>query len=188
MITNLVFKRNVHREGATYTELKNVQLDIPEIKKSDNWELIGMFDEVITTSAPVEKSTPKNTISIDKPNETTVDTTTSAPKPDKFKSPIKTQRMMVRTGDCIRVVNRNSDFTTYNAVSLMENEKIEFYKSFRSKNPNPSKATPESIVLRKSDVVTDNGYGTSPYKFWDNFMIKRFLIEQERYMSENKPN
>jgi hypothetical protein len=188
MIANLVFKRNVNSEGTTYTELKTVNLNIPGIKKSERWELVGMFD--IVTAAPTVEENPTTTeITEAAPTEKAVETDVkSVPKLEKFESPIKTPRMMIRTGDCIRVVNRKSNFTTYNAVSITDDEKIEFYKSFRSKNPNPHKSTPESIVIRKDDVVVDNGYGNKPYAFWNKFMSQRFIVEQHRYMEKEGNN
>lgn len=188
MITNLVFKRNVNSEGTTYTELKTINLNIPGIKKSERWELVGMFDEV-TVAPTIEENPVVRETSVETTEEKVIEPEVkSVPKLEKFESPIKTSRMMVRTGDCIRVVNRKSNFTTYNAVSITDDEKIEFYKSFRSKNPNPHKSTPESIVIRKDDVVVDNGYGNKPYYFWDKFMAQRFVVEQHRYMEKEGNN
>ena len=59
MITNLVFKRNINSEGTTCTELKTINLNIPGIKKSERWELVGMFDSV--SVAPTVEENPTTT-------------------------------------------------------------------------------------------------------------------------------
>lgn len=184
MITNLVFKRTTMIENTPQEEIKVVEVNIPGIKKSEKWSLLAMVDAV---SVENRNETVDPTPIIDtQPTEPEMSELKEA-KPDKFPSPKLTDRLMVRTGDCIRVVNRKGTrTTTYNAVSISEVEKIEFYKSFRSKNPDPRHRTSESIVLRKSDVVADNGYGTQPYEYWDNFMKQRFIIEQAEYMKRMK--
>ena len=190
MITNLIFKRTVTAEGSNYSEYKIVEMNVPEIKKSEKWELVGMADSV-SVAPTIEAESPKVTDSSDietTPTKESTIKTDVATKPDKFKSPNQTKRMMIRQKDYIRVVNRTSTDTTYNAVSITETEKIEFYNSFRSKNPNPSAAKFEDIILRKTDVVVDRGYGTSPYAFWDNFMEQRYLVERDHYMKTEGKN
>ena len=182
MITNLVFKRTTMIENAPQEEIKVVEVNIPGIKKSEKWSLLAMVDAVSVVNPNDEnKSVSDVKEEIVEPKQETKET-----KPDKFPSPYKTDRMMVRAGDCIRVVNRKTNDTTFNAVSVSETEKIEFYKSFRSKNPNPKNSTFESKVIRKDDIVIDNGYGTQPYAYWDNFMRKRFVAEQDEYIKRTK--
>ncbi|MBO5712196.1 MAG: hypothetical protein J6R47_05090 [Acholeplasmatales bacterium] len=46
MITNLVFKRTVNIEGSSRTEMKIVEINIPEIKASEGWSLVSSADKV----------------------------------------------------------------------------------------------------------------------------------------------
>ena len=52
MITNLVFKRTVNIEGSTRTEMKIVELDIPELKSNEGWTLVSNADKVSTINLP----------------------------------------------------------------------------------------------------------------------------------------
>lgn len=181
MITNLAFKRTQVIEGSEKEEVKFVEIYIPNIKKSEGWTLVGMVDAVSIVK-PLENASTKVDEKVSATENNAKPIPESRPLPDTFPSPFKTNRMMVRTGDCIRVVNRKSDNTSYNAVSISEVEKVEFYKSFRSKNPDPQHATKDAIVITKDDVVVDVGYGTQPYTFWDNFMKQRYKVEQQEHI------
>ncbi len=46
MITNLVFKRTVNIEGSSRTEMKIVEINVPEIKASEGWSLVSSADKV----------------------------------------------------------------------------------------------------------------------------------------------
>ena len=46
MITNLVFKRTVNIEGSNRTEMKIVEINVPEIKASEGWTLVSSADKV----------------------------------------------------------------------------------------------------------------------------------------------
>lgn len=46
MKTNLIFKRTVTTQGITQTEMKAVEVDIPEISSKDGWELCCTADKV----------------------------------------------------------------------------------------------------------------------------------------------
>ena len=46
MITNLVFKRTVNVEGSSRTEMKIIEVMIPELKSSESWTLVSSADKV----------------------------------------------------------------------------------------------------------------------------------------------
>lgn len=46
MITNLVFKRTANVEGSTRTEMKIVEVMIPELKSNEGWTLVSSADKV----------------------------------------------------------------------------------------------------------------------------------------------
>ena len=46
MKTNLVFTRTVTSEGMEKTEMKIVEVDIPEISSKDGWKLSTMIDKI----------------------------------------------------------------------------------------------------------------------------------------------
>lgn len=46
MITNLVFKRTVNIEGSNRTEMKIIEVMIPELKSSEGWTLVSSADKV----------------------------------------------------------------------------------------------------------------------------------------------
>ena len=46
MITNLVFKRTINVEGSSRTEMKIIEVMIPELKSSEGWTLVSSADKV----------------------------------------------------------------------------------------------------------------------------------------------
>ena len=46
MITNLVFKRTANVEGSSRTEMKIIEVMIPELKSSEGWTLVSSADKV----------------------------------------------------------------------------------------------------------------------------------------------
>ena len=46
MITNLVFKRTVNVEGSSRTEMKIIEVLIPELKSNEGWTLVSSADKV----------------------------------------------------------------------------------------------------------------------------------------------
>ena len=46
MITNLVFKRTTNVEGSSRTEMKIIEVMIPELKSSEGWTLVSSADKV----------------------------------------------------------------------------------------------------------------------------------------------
>lgn len=46
MITNLVFKRTVNIEGSSRTEMKIIEVMIPELKGNEGWTLVSSADKV----------------------------------------------------------------------------------------------------------------------------------------------
>ena len=46
MRTNLVFKRTVNIEGSSRTEMKIIEVNIPELKGSEGWTLVSSADKV----------------------------------------------------------------------------------------------------------------------------------------------
>ena len=46
MVTNLVFKRTANVEGSTRTEMKIIEVLIPELKSSEGWTLVSRADKV----------------------------------------------------------------------------------------------------------------------------------------------
>ena len=56
MITNLVFKRTVNIEGSTRTEMKIIEVMLPELKSSEGWTLVSSADHVEVNEIPKCKS------------------------------------------------------------------------------------------------------------------------------------
>ena len=52
MVTNLVFKRTVNIEGSSRTEMKIIEVDIPELRSSEGWTLVSNADKVSTINLP----------------------------------------------------------------------------------------------------------------------------------------
>lgn len=52
MRTNLVFKRTVNIEGSSRTEMKIIEVDIPDLKSSEGWTLVSNADKVSTINLP----------------------------------------------------------------------------------------------------------------------------------------
>lgn len=52
MVTNLVFKRTVTTEGSSRTEMKIIEVDIPELRSSEGWTLVSSADKVSTVNLP----------------------------------------------------------------------------------------------------------------------------------------
>ena len=46
MRTNLVFKRTANIEGSPRTEMKIIEVNIPELKSSEGWTLVSSADKV----------------------------------------------------------------------------------------------------------------------------------------------
>ena len=46
MITNLVFQRTANVEGSSRTEMKIIEVMIPELKSSEGWTLVSSADKV----------------------------------------------------------------------------------------------------------------------------------------------
>lgn len=56
MITNLVFKRTVNVEGSTRTEMKIIEVMLPDLKSSEGWTLVSSADHVEVNEIPKCKS------------------------------------------------------------------------------------------------------------------------------------
>lgn len=56
MITNLVFKRTVNIEGSTRTEMKIIEVMLPELKSNEGWTLVSSADHVEVNEIPRCKS------------------------------------------------------------------------------------------------------------------------------------
>lgn len=54
MVTNLVFKRTVQIEGSSRTEMKIIEVNIPELKSNEGWTLVSCADKVSTINLPRE--------------------------------------------------------------------------------------------------------------------------------------
>lgn len=58
MITNLVFKRTTTVEGSNRTEMKIIEVMIPELKSSEGWTLVSSADKVDQVKIPECKAIP----------------------------------------------------------------------------------------------------------------------------------
>lgn len=61
MITNLVFKRTVNVEGSNRTEMKIIEVQIPELKSSEGWILVSSADKVDQVKIQERRSPPEIT-------------------------------------------------------------------------------------------------------------------------------
>ena len=60
MITNLVFKRTVNIEGSNRTEMKIIEINVPEIKASEGWTLVSSADKVTMSPRVTGEKTVSN--------------------------------------------------------------------------------------------------------------------------------
>lgn len=59
MKTNLVFKRTVNIEGSSRTEMKIIEVNIPELRSNEGWVLVSSADKVEQVKIGEDKPVPK---------------------------------------------------------------------------------------------------------------------------------
>ena len=66
MITNLLFKRTVNIEGSSRTEMKIIEVNIPELKRSEGWTLVSSADKIEQIKLNEDKSVPNHVDGVDR--------------------------------------------------------------------------------------------------------------------------
>ena len=66
MITNLLFKRAVNIEGSSRTEMKIIEVNIPELKCNEGWTLVSSADKVEQIKINEDKPIPNHVDGVDK--------------------------------------------------------------------------------------------------------------------------
>ena len=145
MITNLVFKRYNTSVNPPRTELKIVQVEIPELNNGEGWKLETsgeiIVDEVPTRQVGFTRKAPPKlvvpTSAIEK--KTSTECTSSDVKYDeiaageKFNSGVAGTAKLIRKKDRIWIAYRNKtkDITAPNSIAISDNVKNHFFSSVK---------------------------------------------------------
>ena len=66
MRTNLLFKRTVNIEGSSRTEMKIIEVNIPELKSNEGWTLVSSADKVEQIKLDEDKLVPNHVDGVDR--------------------------------------------------------------------------------------------------------------------------
>lgn len=166
MITNLVFKRVNNNVNPPRTELKIVEVNIPEINSGEGW-VLSTAGEVVTVTKLLPKE-PEPPIS-----ENSDVKLIQIERGDSFTSDVPGTARLVRKDDKILIGYRKGksaavrDQTNRNSVCIGDITKVEFFNACKSAH---GRNTKDWFL-----VPGDNGYIE-----WNNFIDKEYDIQFTR--------
>lgn len=191
MITNLVFKRYNTSVNPPRTELKIVQVNIPELNNGEGWKLetsgevilegpatnrvVGFTKKVVpklvVPTSAIEEKKPTESVAIGVGNEPKW---TEVNPGEKFESGVAGTAKLIRRKDKIWIAYRNKtkDTTGPNSIAISDTTKNQFFKSAKENNGGT------------------NFYGfleeEPAYKYWNTFMDEEYERQRKAVNARRK--
>ena len=157
MITNLVFKRTVNVEGSSRTEMKIIEVMIPELKSNEGWTLVSSADKVDQVKIQECKAIPPEITAEQAEEDAAIAEFLKKYRADKEE---KREKLKMQLSACSCSGKPDPSITAYNGCADTEDRYINKVEADEPQNKEikkpteyPSPVDGTACLIRRNDTI-----------------------------------